>query len=169
MLHFDHGKKCTTNYCKNLHFEIHYRYDTGPNDLTLIIWVWNTLLLHEVKWIKKTDKLSSVIKQYKALVYMHGRLYTFTLIVISVWSHSSKGDDAWGLMTVNMLQSLVFHSCVCDCLTYAACFLCHLQTVEHGFPHQPSALSYSPSLELLAIGTRSGAIKLYPSWLYCGS
>lgn len=37
------------------------------------------------------------------------------------------------------------------------------QTVEHGFPHQPSALSYSPSLQLLAIGTRSGAIKLYPS------
>uniref|UniRef100_A0A674N3I2 LLGL scribble cell polarity complex component 2 n=1 Tax=Takifugu rubripes TaxID=31033 RepID=A0A674N3I2_TAKRU len=35
------------------------------------------------------------------------------------------------------------------------------KTVEHGFPHQPSALSYSPSLELLAIGTRSGAIKLY--------
>ncbi|XP_045923961.1 LLGL scribble cell polarity complex component 2 isoform X2 [Micropterus dolomieu] len=35
------------------------------------------------------------------------------------------------------------------------------KTVEHGFPHQPSALSYSPSLQLLAIGTRSGAIKLY--------
>uniref|UniRef100_A0AAX7SQI0 LLGL scribble cell polarity complex component 2 n=1 Tax=Astatotilapia calliptera TaxID=8154 RepID=A0AAX7SQI0_ASTCA len=35
------------------------------------------------------------------------------------------------------------------------------QTVEHGFPHQPSALGYSPSLKLLAIGTRSGAIKLY--------
>uniref|UniRef100_A0A8C9XHD7 LLGL scribble cell polarity complex component 2 n=1 Tax=Sander lucioperca TaxID=283035 RepID=A0A8C9XHD7_SANLU len=33
--------------------------------------------------------------------------------------------------------------------------------VEHGFPHQPSALGYSPSLQLLAIGTRSGAIKLY--------
>lgn len=37
-----------------------------------------------------------------------------------------------------------------------------LQTVEHGFPHQPSALGYSPSLRILAIGTRSGAIKLYP-------
>lgn len=37
-----------------------------------------------------------------------------------------------------------------------------LQTVEHGFPHQPSALGYSPSLHILAIGTRSGAIKLYP-------
>ncbi|KAG7277009.1 hypothetical protein CRUP_001635 [Coryphaenoides rupestris] len=37
------------------------------------------------------------------------------------------------------------------------------KTVEHGFPHQPSALGYSPSLQLLAIGTRSGAIKLYPS------
>ncbi|XP_030630148.1 LLGL scribble cell polarity complex component 2 [Chanos chanos] len=35
------------------------------------------------------------------------------------------------------------------------------KTVEHGFPHQPSSLGYSPSLELLAIGTRSGAIKLY--------
>uniref|UniRef100_A0A4W6EL31 LLGL scribble cell polarity complex component 2 n=1 Tax=Lates calcarifer TaxID=8187 RepID=A0A4W6EL31_LATCA len=34
-------------------------------------------------------------------------------------------------------------------------------TVEHGFPHQPSALGYSPSLQLLAIGNRSGAIKLY--------
>ncbi|KAG5262312.1 hypothetical protein AALO_G00273810 [Alosa alosa] len=35
------------------------------------------------------------------------------------------------------------------------------KTVEHGFPHQPSALGYSPDLDLLAIGTRSGAIKLY--------
>ncbi|KAI4051576.1 LLGL scribble cell polarity complex component 2, partial [Homo sapiens] len=35
------------------------------------------------------------------------------------------------------------------------------ETVEHGFPHQPSALGYSPSLRILAIGTRSGAIKLY--------
>lgn len=35
------------------------------------------------------------------------------------------------------------------------------KTVEHGFPHQPSALGYSPALRLLAIGTRSGAVKLY--------
>ncbi|XP_059588107.1 LLGL scribble cell polarity complex component 2 isoform X1 [Alligator mississippiensis] len=35
------------------------------------------------------------------------------------------------------------------------------KTVEHGFPHQPSALGYSSSLHLMAIGTRSGAIKLY--------
>uniref|UniRef100_A0A8C7K0D9 LLGL scribble cell polarity complex component 2 n=1 Tax=Oncorhynchus kisutch TaxID=8019 RepID=A0A8C7K0D9_ONCKI len=35
------------------------------------------------------------------------------------------------------------------------------KTVEHGFPHQPSALGFSPGLQLLAIGTRSGAIKLY--------
>ncbi|KAM9515530.1 LLGL scribble cell polarity complex component 2 isoform 3-T5 [Guaruba guarouba] len=35
------------------------------------------------------------------------------------------------------------------------------KTVEHGFPHQPSALGYSPCLRLMAIGTRSGAIKLY--------
>lgn len=48
-------------------------------------------------------------------------------------------------------------------LSHPVCPLCPPQTVEHGFPHQPSALSYSPSLQLLAIGTRSGAIKLYPS------
>lgn len=47
------------------------------------------------------------------------------------------------------------------------CPLSPPQTVEHGFPHQPSALSYSPSLQLLAIGTRSGAIKLYPSLCLC--
>ncbi|XP_025715749.1 LLGL scribble cell polarity complex component 2 isoform X4 [Callorhinus ursinus] len=35
------------------------------------------------------------------------------------------------------------------------------KTVEHGFPHQPSALGYSLSLRILAIGTRSGAVKLY--------
>ncbi|GLD63235.1 lethal(2) giant larvae protein homolog 2 [Lates japonicus] len=35
------------------------------------------------------------------------------------------------------------------------------KAMEHGFPHQPSALGYSPSLQLLAIGNRSGAIKLY--------
>ncbi|XP_059005759.1 LLGL scribble cell polarity complex component 2 isoform X3 [Mustela lutreola] len=35
------------------------------------------------------------------------------------------------------------------------------KTVEHGFPHQPSALGYSQSLRILAIGTRSGAVKLY--------
>ncbi|KAG9473641.1 hypothetical protein GDO78_004116, partial [Eleutherodactylus coqui] len=34
-------------------------------------------------------------------------------------------------------------------------------TVEHGFPHQPSALGFSDSLRLMAIGTRSGAIKIY--------
>ncbi|KAM4691391.1 LLGL scribble cell polarity complex component 2 [Rhinophrynus dorsalis] len=37
------------------------------------------------------------------------------------------------------------------------------KTVEHGFPHQPSALGYSSSLGLMAIGTRSGAIKIYGS------
>uniref|UniRef100_A0AAQ4RXE2 LLGL scribble cell polarity complex component 1 n=1 Tax=Gasterosteus aculeatus aculeatus TaxID=481459 RepID=A0AAQ4RXE2_GASAC len=37
------------------------------------------------------------------------------------------------------------------------------KTVEHGFPHQPSALAFDPKLELMAIGTKSGAIKVYGS------
>lgn len=41
-------------------------------------------------------------------------------------------------------------------------FLFITQTVEHGFPHQPSALAFDPKLQLMAIGTKSGAIKVYP-------
>ncbi|XP_033501018.2 lethal(2) giant larvae protein homolog 1 [Epinephelus lanceolatus] len=37
------------------------------------------------------------------------------------------------------------------------------KTVEHGFPHQPSALAFDPKLKLMAIGTKSGAIKVYGS------
>lgn len=38
------------------------------------------------------------------------------------------------------------------------------QTVEHGFPNQPSALAFDPELRIMAIGTRSGAVKMYPLW-----
>ncbi|XP_066545057.1 lethal(2) giant larvae protein homolog 1 [Amia ocellicauda] len=37
------------------------------------------------------------------------------------------------------------------------------KTVEHGFPNQPSALAYDPKLRLMAIGTKSGAVKVYGS------
>ncbi|CAL1538236.1 unnamed protein product [Lymnaea stagnalis] len=33
--------------------------------------------------------------------------------------------------------------------------------VEHGFPTKPSALAFDPKLQLLAIGTKSGAVKIY--------
>lgn len=35
------------------------------------------------------------------------------------------------------------------------------KTVEHGFPHQPSALAFDQKLQLMAIGTKSGALKVY--------
>ncbi|XP_023670840.1 lethal(2) giant larvae protein homolog 1-like [Paramormyrops kingsleyae] len=35
------------------------------------------------------------------------------------------------------------------------------KTVEHGFPNQPSAVAYDPKLQLMAIGTKSGAVKVY--------
>uniref|UniRef100_A0A8C9SRC8 LLGL scribble cell polarity complex component 1 n=1 Tax=Scleropages formosus TaxID=113540 RepID=A0A8C9SRC8_SCLFO len=35
------------------------------------------------------------------------------------------------------------------------------KTVQHGFPNQPSALAYDPKLRLMAIGTKSGAVKVY--------
>ncbi|XP_055877126.1 lethal(2) giant larvae protein homolog 1 isoform X2 [Biomphalaria glabrata] len=33
--------------------------------------------------------------------------------------------------------------------------------VEHGFPSKPSALAYDPKLQLLAVGTKSGAVKVF--------
>ncbi|XP_044517692.1 lethal(2) giant larvae protein homolog 1 [Gracilinanus agilis] len=35
------------------------------------------------------------------------------------------------------------------------------KTVEHGFPNQPSSLAYDPKLRIMAIGTKSGAVKIY--------
>ncbi|XP_065352198.1 lethal(2) giant larvae protein homolog 1 isoform X1 [Cloeon dipterum] len=35
------------------------------------------------------------------------------------------------------------------------------KTVQHGFPSKPTALAYDPILSLLAIGTASGAIKIF--------
>ncbi|NWY02947.1 L2GL1 protein, partial [Nothoprocta ornata] len=35
------------------------------------------------------------------------------------------------------------------------------QTVEHGFPSQPSALAYDAELRIMAIGTKAGAVKVY--------
>ncbi|XP_032816849.2 lethal(2) giant larvae protein homolog 1 isoform X1 [Petromyzon marinus] len=34
------------------------------------------------------------------------------------------------------------------------------RTMQHGFPSQPSALAYDPCLRLMAIGTKTGALKL---------
>uniref|UniRef100_A0A8D0GGF1 Uncharacterized protein n=1 Tax=Sphenodon punctatus TaxID=8508 RepID=A0A8D0GGF1_SPHPU len=36
------------------------------------------------------------------------------------------------------------------------------KTVEHGFPNQPSSLAYDPKLRIMAVGTKSGAVKMYP-------
>lgn len=41
-------------------------------------------------------------------------------------------------------------------------FLC-LQTVRHGFPHQPTSLAFDPVQKILAIGSRTGGIRMYPS------
>ncbi|XP_031632290.1 protein lethal(2) giant larvae [Contarinia nasturtii] len=35
------------------------------------------------------------------------------------------------------------------------------KTVQHGFPHKPSAMAYDPLRKLFAIGTHSGAIKVF--------
>lgn len=36
------------------------------------------------------------------------------------------------------------------------------KTVRHGFPYLPTALAFDPVQKILAIGTRTGAIRMYP-------
>uniref|UniRef100_A0A8D1PWJ3 Syntaxin-binding protein 5-like n=1 Tax=Sus scrofa TaxID=9823 RepID=A0A8D1PWJ3_PIG len=44
------------------------------------------------------------------------------------------------------------------------------KTVRHGFPYQPTALAFDPVQKILAIGTRTGAIRIFQSkWLYVGT
>ncbi|GFN93731.1 syntaxin-binding protein 5-like [Plakobranchus ocellatus] len=36
------------------------------------------------------------------------------------------------------------------------------KTVRHGFPFQPTALAFDPVQHLLAIGNRTGSLRMYP-------
>lgn len=40
-----------------------------------------------------------------------------------------------------------------------------LQTVRHGFPHQPTAMAWDSVQHLLAIGTKSGSVRVYPLYI----
>ncbi|KAK5903514.1 hypothetical protein CgunFtcFv8_007289 [Champsocephalus gunnari] len=41
------------------------------------------------------------------------------------------------------------------------------KTVRHGFPYQPSSMAFDPVQKILAIGTQSGALRLYPFTYHC--
>uniref|UniRef100_A0A7N8XE32 Syntaxin-binding protein 5-like n=1 Tax=Mastacembelus armatus TaxID=205130 RepID=A0A7N8XE32_9TELE len=40
------------------------------------------------------------------------------------------------------------------------------KTVRHGFPYQPTALAFDPVQKILAIGSRSGGIRMYPLLIF---
>lgn len=53
-----------------------------------------------------------------------------------------------------MLLSMVTVQSLCSFVLF--------QTVRHGFPYLPTALAFDPVQKILAIGTRTGAIRMYP-------
>lgn len=42
-------------------------------------------------------------------------------------------------------------------------FFSSLQTVRYGFPYEPTSVAFDPVQHLLAIGTKSGSLRMYPS------
>lgn len=47
-------------------------------------------------------------------------------------------------------------------LSSSSFFYVSHQTVRHGFPYQPSSMAFDPVQKILAVGTQSGALRLYP-------
>ncbi|MEQ2183662.1 Syntaxin-binding protein 5 [Goodea atripinnis] len=43
------------------------------------------------------------------------------------------------------------------------------KTVRHGFPYQPSSMAFDPVQKILAVGTQTGALRLYPFLFSCGN
>jgi len=39
-------------------------------------------------------------------------------------------------------------------------FFLFFQTIQHGSPNKPSAMTYDPKLKLMAIGTHTGVVKV---------
>ena len=42
------------------------------------------------------------------------------------------------------------------------CLISFFQTVVHGFPFQPTSMAFDPVQHLLAIGSKSGSLRMYP-------
>ena len=65
------------------------------------------------------------------------------------------------------IERYVFHALVMlkseHCIQSTDCFyscVC-LQCMEHGFPSKASAITYDPELDLMALGSRSGVLRMY--------
>lgn len=62
----------------------------------------------------------------------------------------------------DLLSSILFSFATLNFIDDFFPFLSLLQTFRHGFPHSPTALGYDPVQKLLAIGDKSGSLRMYP-------
>ncbi|KAJ4933466.1 hypothetical protein JOQ06_030294 [Pogonophryne albipinna] len=56
---------------------------------------------------------------------------------------------------------------VCMCVSGQVLIETDMSTVRHGFPYQPTALAFDPVQKILAIGSRTGGVRMYPLTLIC--
>lgn len=66
--------------------------------------------------------------------------------------------DLWQL--IDFTEMCMDQSCF---ILIFICFFSSLQTVRYGFPYEPTSVAFDPVQHLLAIGTKSGSLRMYPS------
>lgn len=72
----------------------------------------------------------------------------FTVLLHTTFSHPCSSGDNASAVTCKLICPFIY--------------LHIFQTVRHGFPYQPSSMAFDPVQKILAIGTQSGALRLYP-------
>lgn len=92
---------------------------------------------------------------------VHFRLYMSVSCIPCLTSfHKTTSPPPPSAVTFRLISSVTPLSSHLSCIP---------QTVRHGFPYQPSSMAFDPVQKILAIGTQSGALRLYPLNQRCRS
>lgn len=93
---------------------------------------------------------------------------SFITLFASVWAICLSKSGVWHPLTKQhpccemQIDILLTHFLFLSLLSSSSFFYVSHQTVRHGFPYQPSSMAFDPVQKILAVGTQSGALRLYP-------
>uniref|UniRef100_A0A7N6BU81 Lethal giant larvae homologue 2 domain-containing protein n=1 Tax=Anabas testudineus TaxID=64144 RepID=A0A7N6BU81_ANATE len=81
------------------------------------------------------------------LAFSFPTILGFTVLLHTTFSHPCSSGDNASAVTCKLICPFIY--------------LHIFQTVRHGFPYQPSSMAFDPVQKILAIGTQSGALRLF--------